>query len=276
MRPSELTESQFNALVHGDVTAPQGPSTYLMARLHGRFSSELRDRFRELEFYEELALDLMVELSPRLLHVYHDEIMMVWHYKDEKTQLPFCGSHTYLASNAASVATYLSSLIDGPRAAQVFETQVWNTNNVVDVVDFFEKAEGWAFNHFLHMQAIRHGRHARGKAEEVLEWLRTDKGVTLADFEDERQHGMYLYKHTMELPMEESELAAMPTHVAERLRGKTFERSVIVTPFEGIRRKQDEGSKKLLHDMLTDKPVAFGKSRIVAQGVEELKKKLIG
>jgi tRNA(His) 5'-end guanylyltransferase len=269
MRPSELSESQFNALVHGDIRAPQGPSTYLMARLHGRFSADIRDRFSELPFYAAVATDLMIELSPRLLHVYHDEIMMLWHFPDEKTQLPFQGSHGYLGSNVASTATYLTAEHGDP---QVFEAQVWNTNSVDDVVDFFEKAEGWAFNHFLAMQSIKYGRHIREKADKVLDWLEREKGVSLDDFTDAQQHGLYLYKHAMTMPMSELELAQMPEHVAARQRGKLFERSVIVTPFEGIRRKQDEGSKQMLRDMLTGKPITFGTSRIVSQGA---KKKLV-
>jgi hypothetical protein len=112
------------------------------------------------------------------------------------------------------------------------------------------------------------------KSEAVVELMRS-KGLHMNDFTDNQQHGLYLYKHSMQLPMTEEELAQMPDHVAARQRGKIFERSVIVTPFEGIRRKQDEGSKQLLRDMLTDKPVVFGKNRIVAQGVEQLRKKLV-
>ena len=277
MNPDKLNETQLAAIAAGDVHSPDG--SYFVVRLHGRYSPHLREHSDEVPFFRQLGLDLMIELSPRLLHVFHDEILMVWYYPEGQvdSHLPFEGSHTCTASSVASIATYLSALAGRPTA---FEAQVWSTALVDDVIDFFARIEGHARNHRVHMLALTHGgRHAnklKRSQEEVIKWLYEEHDFVFDDLSDEDQHGNYFYKHSMPLPMEEHELAAMPDKVRERLKGQVFERSVIVTPFEGLGRKKDAGSKALLKGLLTGMPVQFGKDRIVAQGVTRMKKKIIG
>lgn len=217
------------------------PGLPLIARLDGRafhtFTRGLRRPYDERmsRCMIETARFLIEDQCARIGYTQSDEITLLFHESDAKSQLPFDGRFQKLTSVLAGLASarfyklLLEHLPDKAETTPCFDCRVWQVPTSKDALDVFVWREDDAVKNSVSMAAGAyysdselHGKDAATKHELLFQ-----KGVNWNDYPAFFKRGTYLQRRSFERELSEEERQRIP----ERHRppeGQLFQRSRVV------------------------------------------------
>jgi tRNA(His) 5'-end guanylyltransferase len=197
----------------------------LIARLDGKafhtFTKSLNRPYdtRLMKCMQETVEALVAETNAILGYTQSDEITLIWHYEDEKSELLFNGKQQKLTSILASMATiyfyknvlkYLPEKID---KNPMFDCRVWPVPSKKDAIDVLKWREWDAVKNSITMLASHYYSHKElhEKGSREKQDMIHAKGDNWNNHPDHFKRGLYVHRVLIERELTEEELEKIPT-----------------------------------------------------------------
>lgn len=207
------------------------PTLPVMARLDGRGFSKFTKGLNRP--YDEAMSACMVETTIALVrdtgasmgYTQSDEITLVWHATDIKSQVYFDGRIAKMTSQLAAQATLIFyrqilEKLDTDYADRMptFDARVWNLPNRTEAVNAFIWREWDATKNSISMAASHYYPHTEllGKNGSQKQDMLHAKGVNWNDYPYFFKRGTYVQRHEVSKKFTSKELAQLPPKHAAR------------------------------------------------------------
>lgn len=176
------------------------------------------------------TLALMGESGAVVGHCQSDEISLVWHYPDPKSQPYMGGKLQKLVSVLASYLTvqFNAQFASGPYA--IFDCRVWEVPTLDDAVQYVSWRQADAYRNAVTMAAQCHYSHSEllNKNTDTKLAMLAAKHITQADFPDRFWYGSLFVRETRVGKFSPDEIENLPPmHNARRNPDLEVTRSVI-------------------------------------------------
>lgn len=206
------------------------PLLPVMARIDGRsFSSFTRGLERPFDetlsqMMVQTTLDLVKETNASMGYTQSDEISLVWHSTDIKSQIWFDGRIAKMISQLAAQATLSffrqvsEKLPAYAKKLPTFDSRVWQVPNRIEAANTFLWREWDATKNSTSMAAQSfyshkelHGKNGAEKQEMLFQ-----KGVNWNDYPSAFKRGTFVQKRTISKQFSAEELEKLPPKHAVR------------------------------------------------------------
>lgn len=219
------------------------PTLPVMARMDGRGFSKFTKGLNRP--YDDRMVDCMVETTIALVkatgasmgYTQSDEITLVWHSTDIKSQVFFDGRIQKMTSQLAALATLffyrqVQERLPPDYADRMptFDARVWNLPNRTEAVNAFVWREWDATKNSISMAASHYYPHAEleGKNGSHKQDMLHAKGVNWNDYPYFFKRGTYVQRHVVNKKFTSKELSQLPPkHAARENPDLVFERTHI-------------------------------------------------
>lgn len=218
------------------------PLVPVVARIDGRcfskFTKGMQRPFdpRMTEAMLKTTQALMNETAACAGYTQSDEITLIWHQTDLRSQIWFDGRISKMVSQLAAQATVwfnwycADKLTDFCDRMPTFDARVWTVPNQIEGVNVFIWREWDATKNSIAMAAHEHfsPKQLHGKNGKQMLAMLEEKGVQWADYPVSFKRGSYFLRRIKEIKFSSEELEKLPPrHAARSNPDLTVERSVV-------------------------------------------------
>lgn len=207
------------------------PLVPALARLDGRafhtWTRGLERPFdsRFIAIMQAVTEFLVQETNALLGYTQSDEITLLWHQREFRSQLPFDGKVQKLVSNLASMTSVQFNkqvrdfVPEKKKIPAYFDCRVWSVPNKTEAINVFVWREQDAVRNSIQGLAQAHYSHKElfGKDQSAMHEMLHAKGVNWNDYAARIKRGTYVQQYHVERPFAPKELELLPPMHAARL-----------------------------------------------------------
>lgn len=200
------------------------PMVPVIARIDGRAFSKFTKGLERP--YDLRMCDLMINVTKALVndtnaccgYTQSDEISLVWHTEDHKSEIFFGGKLQKMVSTSSALATaYFNKMLpdflpEKSECLPTFDSRVWEVPSCSEAANYFIWREQDATRNSVSMavRSFYSHKECHKKNSSEMQDMMHEKGTNWNDYPRHFKRGTYVRRRELERPFTQEELADLP------------------------------------------------------------------